>query len=130
VIPLKTANHTLQSERNRFRGGSSLSAAMVSRYALRIISTVGLLGLVLVFALPFIWMLSTSLKTLPETMIFPPEWIPRSMEWGNYAQAWNSGPFFMYSEITMPFVSVAVKQRDTPEGIGTCLSFFPYYTIS
>ncbi|MFE5317927.1 carbohydrate ABC transporter permease [Paenibacillus sp. NPDC056579] len=52
--------------------------------------------LVLVFAMPFVWMLSTSLKTLPETMIFPPNWIPKNFVWSNYAQAWASGPFLHY----------------------------------
>jgi len=63
---------------------------------LRVINVVGLLVLVLVFALPFIWMISTSLKTMPETMIFPPEWIPRNPVWGNFAKAWNTGPFLSY----------------------------------
>ncbi|HZG87781.1 carbohydrate ABC transporter permease [Paenibacillus sp.] len=55
-----------------------------------------MLLVVVIFAMPFFWMLSTSFKTLPETMIFPPEWIPRSLEWSNYASAWNSGPFPQY----------------------------------
>ncbi|WP_407945087.1 carbohydrate ABC transporter permease [Paenibacillus glycinis] len=63
---------------------------------LRVINTVCLLALVLVFALPFIWMVSTSLKTLPETMIFPPRWIPTDPVWQNYADAWNTGPFLRY----------------------------------
>ncbi|RAP75592.1 carbohydrate ABC transporter permease [Paenibacillus montanisoli] len=66
------------------------------RYALQAVNYAGLLLLVLVFALPFAWMMSTSLKTLPETMIFPPEWIPRSPVWQNYADAWNTGPFLHY----------------------------------
>ncbi|TDF97264.1 carbohydrate ABC transporter permease [Paenibacillus piri] len=55
-----------------------------------------MLGLVLVFAMPFAWMLSTSLKTLPETMIFPPEWIPKHFVWNNFTKAWGSGPFLHY----------------------------------
>ncbi|WP_246427735.1 carbohydrate ABC transporter permease [Paenibacillus phyllosphaerae] len=55
-----------------------------------------MLLLVLVFALPFGWMISTSLKTMPETMIFPPEWIPKQPVWQNYADAWNTGPFLRY----------------------------------
>lgn len=64
--------------------------------ALRVCNVIGLLALVLIFAMPFIWMFSTSLKTLPETMIFPPEWIPDKMLWQNYADAWNTGPFLSY----------------------------------
>lgn len=63
---------------------------------LRVLNIACLLLLVLIFAMPFIWMISTSLKTLPETMIFPPEWIPRNPVWHNYAEAWNTGPFLHY----------------------------------
>ncbi|WP_240546153.1 carbohydrate ABC transporter permease [Paenibacillus artemisiicola] len=63
---------------------------------MRVLNIACLLLLVLIFALPFIWMISTSLKTLPETMIFPPEWIPRNPVWNNYAEAWNTGPFLHY----------------------------------
>ncbi|WP_256252678.1 carbohydrate ABC transporter permease [Paenibacillus sp. UNC496MF] len=63
---------------------------------MRVLNIACLLLLVLIFALPFIWMISTSLKTLPETMIFPPEWIPRNPVWRNYSEAWNTGPFLHY----------------------------------
>ncbi|WP_425434566.1 carbohydrate ABC transporter permease [Paenibacillus catalpae] len=66
------------------------------RAILQVVNYAGLLGLVLVFAMPFGWMLSTSLKTLPETMIFPPEWIPHNFVWQNFADAWNTGPFLSY----------------------------------
>ncbi|SIR55082.1 sn-glycerol 3-phosphate transport system permease protein [Paenibacillus sp. RU4T] len=56
-----------------------------------------MLLLVLVFAMPFAWMISTSFKTLPETMIFPPVWIPRNLIWENYTAAWNTGPFLRYA---------------------------------
>lgn len=65
-------------------------------FILRVVSVLGMVFLVLVFAMPFAWMLSTSLKTLPETMIFPPNWIPKHFIWSNYAKAWGSGPFLHY----------------------------------
>ncbi|XEC97677.1 carbohydrate ABC transporter permease [Paenibacillus tarimensis] len=65
-------------------------------YAVQGANLIGLLLLVLVFAMPFGWMISTSLKTLPETMIFPPEWLPKHFVWQNFVQAWNSGPFLHY----------------------------------
>ncbi|TBL75181.1 carbohydrate ABC transporter permease [Paenibacillus thalictri] len=66
------------------------------KIAVRVVNLIGLLLLVLIFAMPFAWMLSTSLKTLPETMIFPPNWIPKHFEWSNFAKAWVSGPFLHY----------------------------------
>jgi sn-glycerol 3-phosphate transport system permease protein len=56
----------------------------------------GLIFIVAVFALPFIWMISTSFKTLGETLTFPPSWIPEQFVWENFVKAWNSGPFFHY----------------------------------
>lgn len=49
-----------------------------------------------VFIVPFLWMAVTSLKTLPETVIFPPKWLPETPVWSNYSVAWESGPFLRY----------------------------------
>jgi len=100
---LKAANRAIEGP-IRAAAGSPMNGVRTKRALLRIIMNVvlrlvnaaGLLLLVLIFALPFIWMLSTSLKTLPETMIFPPEWIPSHPVWKNYIDAWNTGPFLHY----------------------------------
>jgi multiple sugar transport system permease protein len=39
------------------------------------------------FAVPALWMLSTSLKTLDQAMRFPPEWIPSPLLLSNYPSA-------------------------------------------
>ncbi|NMC80281.1 MAG: carbohydrate ABC transporter permease [Chloroflexi bacterium] len=57
------------------------------------------LVLVLVAAaviLPFIWMLSTSLKDAQEVFSYPPTWIPRAWRWQNYLDAWTAAPFARY----------------------------------
>ena len=47
-----------------------------------------------VFALvPFVWMVSTALKTPGQLFKFPPEWIPNPVAWNNFADAWNALPF-------------------------------------
>ncbi len=46
-----------------------------------------------VMLLPFIWMLSTSLKTPAETFAYPPVWIPSQIVWGNYTKAVSVMPF-------------------------------------
>ncbi|MCS7222361.1 MAG: carbohydrate ABC transporter permease [Anaerolineae bacterium] len=43
--------------------------------------------------LPFLWMLSTSLKEPSEIFTYPPIWIPRRLAWENYAQAIAAMPF-------------------------------------
>ncbi len=55
-------------------------------YGLRA-SVVALIGL------PLFWMLSASVKTLPEIYTFPPIWLPTSPHWENFSAAWTSAPF-------------------------------------
>jgi multiple sugar transport system permease protein len=50
-----------------------------------------LLGIV--FMLPFLWMVSTSLQGLDEVYAFPPHFIPEDIQWSNYVEAWNALPF-------------------------------------
>lgn len=38
-------------------------------------------------AIPVAWMISTSLKTIGETFLFPPRWIPNEIRWDNYPKA-------------------------------------------
>ena len=52
--------------------------------------------LVLVFFFPFFWMAASSLKTLGETMQFPPSLFPADPQWQNYQSAWTSIPFGKY----------------------------------
>jgi multiple sugar transport system permease protein len=46
--------------------------------------------------LPFLWMLSTSLKAQREVFTYPPTWIPNQLMWGNYSAALTSLPFGRY----------------------------------
>src|SRR5262245_49615447 len=51
---------------------------------------------------PFIWSLSSSLKTGFEVIAFPPTLLPKVPQWGNYAEAWTSadlGLFFWNSTV-------------------------------
>lgn len=41
----------------------------------------------LIMAIPFLWMLSTSLKTDGTVFAIPPKWIPDKFMWSNYVQA-------------------------------------------
>jgi multiple sugar transport system permease protein len=50
-----------------------------------------LLGLL--FALPFLWMISTSLKDDPQTFHVPPIWIPSPLRFANYPEALTQQPF-------------------------------------
>lgn len=51
--------------------------------------------------LPFLWMVSTSLKTTQEAWTFPPRWLPRDPQWINYAQAWATANLAHYLKNTL-----------------------------
>lgn len=57
------------------------------------VSYVVLLFIGLVMLVPFIWMLSTSLKKMGEVFLYPPVWIPRPAEWANYLEVAQRFPF-------------------------------------
>ncbi len=52
-----------------------------------------LIMLAIVFILPFMWMISTSLKQSQNVFTFPPEFLPSSFEWRNYISGWTRLPF-------------------------------------
>ena len=60
-----------------------------------------------VVMMPYIWMLSTSLKDKGEIFTYPPTWIPHVFRLQNYVDAWNAAPFGRYF-LNSVFVAVAV----------------------
>ncbi|MEN9933583.1 MAG: hypothetical protein RLZZ387_162 [Chloroflexota bacterium] len=52
-----------------------------------------LIGLSIVFMLPFGWMLSTSLKESQDVFSYPPSFLPSSFVWQNYPAGWTILPF-------------------------------------
>jgi len=60
-----------------------------------------LIVLAAIFAIPFIWLLSTSLKPTEQLFKLPPEWIPRPFMWSNYVEATTFIPFFLYLKNTV-----------------------------
>jgi ABC-type glycerol-3-phosphate transport system permease component len=40
------------------------------------------------FILPFLWMLSTSLKEPNQIFVYPPQWIPNPVRWENFSEGW------------------------------------------
>jgi multiple sugar transport system permease protein len=46
--------------------------------------------------IPFLWMVLSSFKTLPEVYAFPPRFLPDHWMWSNYVEAWTRLPFGTY----------------------------------
>jgi multiple sugar transport system permease protein len=67
-----------------------------------------LLGLSVVFILPFMWMVSTSLKLSQDVFTYPPSFFPTSFEWSNYPNGWNLLPFntFLLNSLIVTFANV------------------------
>lgn len=55
---------------------------------------VSLFSFVMLF--PFLWMLSTSLKSIDQVYVFPPTLLPEVFHWENYVEIWKSAPLFRY----------------------------------
>src|SRR5581483_3546152 len=55
----------------------------------------------IVFILPFLWMLTTSLKTSQQVFTFPPQFLPTSFVWRNYVDGWTVLPFARFLLNTM-----------------------------
>jgi len=62
-------------------------------YLGRILSHTVLIVSSALIGLPFLWMLTTSLKSPAEVAIFPPIWWPKTIRWDNFVTAWNTAPF-------------------------------------
>lgn len=57
---------------------------------------------------PVAWMLSTSLKSMPEIIQNAAGLIPQSFHWDNYVQAWQAAPFTRYTLNTFMIAAFSV----------------------
>ena len=53
-------------------------------------------GVALLFLIPFLWMISSSLKPNYQIFAVPPQWIPNPPQWNNYTEALTTLPFDRY----------------------------------
>jgi len=62
----------------------------------RIIVYLFLLAVAAMLILPFLWILSTSLKGNESIFVIPPKWIPDRFHWENYSDVFAKMPFLTY----------------------------------
>ena len=97
-----------ERERDRPVAGRRRSwRAQLPTYAL-------LVAVAAILLLPFVWMVTTSLKGAEEVFAIPPSFIPRAWRWENYADVFDRIPFFLYLRNTT-FITLMTM-------IGTVLS--------
>lgn len=65
-----------------------------------------LLLLTAVMLIPFVWMMSASLKLDKDVFIFPIQWIPENPRWKNYLDIWTKIPLmtFVLNTVKITFV--------------------------
>jgi len=61
-----------------------------------------------VMLLPFLWMLTTSLKQTGKEFSFPPQWIPDPVVFANYPQALTAMPFELFLRNTLAITITAL----------------------
>jgi multiple sugar transport system permease protein len=88
-------------------GGRRIPYARLAVYA-------ALVALSIIFITPFVWMISTSLKTGPSSIASPPQWIPDPFVWSNYPTALRKINFLVALRNTLIYAVPAV--------VGTVLS--------
>jgi multiple sugar transport system permease protein len=67
-----------------------------------------------VIIIPFLWMLTTSLKDQSKIFEFPPQWLPQPIVWSNYTNVFIEQPQFLLQYWNSLYIAVLVT-------IGTCL---------
>lgn len=60
----------------------------------------------IIYAFPFFWMLSTSLKIPQNIYLDPPQWIPDPVAWTNYVEIFDVGPVWSWI-FNSTFITVA-----------------------
>lgn len=79
-------------------------ASIVSRRQRILQSVLGhtiLCTLSILFTLPFIWLVLTSLKPDDQILRFPPTWVPNPFQWSNYPGALQYIPYLKYASNTL-----------------------------
>jgi len=79
--------------------------------ALRAVLYVILVIMAMLMLIPFVWMLSASLKLDKDVFIFPIQWIPTNPRWQNYVDIWNRIPLakFVLNTVKLTLIVTALQ---------------------
>jgi multiple sugar transport system permease protein len=89
------------------RRAAALQGVRWGRVLPRVLAHAALAVGAVTMVIPFVWMVSTSLKTEDQVFVLPPLWIPTHPVWGNYARLFTEIPFARYI-FNSAFVSISV----------------------
>jgi multiple sugar transport system permease protein len=70
----------------------------------------------LIFMVPLLWMISTSLKERWDIFAYPPTWVPKVAQWGNYLEIFDKYPLgrFMLNSLFLVVVNTASQLLVVP----------------
>lgn len=76
------------------------------RISLMVLVYILLFATVLAMLVPYIWMLSSSLKMNKDVFSFPMQWIPQNPRWENFADIWTRIPLgrFIYNTAKLSII--------------------------
>lgn len=74
---------------------------------LAVVKYIVLLALAVLMIIPFVWMISSSLKTSIDVFSIPMKWIPETFHWDNYVTIWSKVSLLTYFKNTI-VVALAV----------------------
>lgn len=80
---------------------SRINRRNIMRVVRELLAHIALLPAAFIFLLPFLWVLSTSLKTDAQLYAYPPVWFPNPLNWANYPNTVTYIPFFLYMRNTV-----------------------------
>lgn len=78
------------------------------KYYKEILIHIVLISVGILFFFPFLWMVSTALKTPQELIIVPPKMFPKTPQWSNFVDAVTTVPFFLYLKNSLIIVSLSI----------------------
>ena len=94
--------------RQKRKGAEIMRSAHKRAVIAKIVIYLILIIIALMMLIPFLWMLSASIKTDREVFVMDPfVWIPKIPRWSNYSTIWKKIPFGKFVENTM-FLTIVV----------------------
>ncbi|GMA61898.1 hypothetical protein NZD89_19430 [Alicyclobacillus fastidiosus] len=82
---LQTGNGKRPAKNGRRLGMASVVQVIIKYIVITAISVA--------FLLPFLWLLSSSLKSSGQEFILPPQWWPKPFKWANFPDVFSYIPF-------------------------------------
>jgi multiple sugar transport system permease protein len=82
---------------DELHAGQNRRAVQLERLIIWILLVFG----ALVMIIPFVWLVSTSLKEQRQIFLYPPQWIPDPIRWQNYPESLTVLPFARFVQNTL-----------------------------